>query len=146
MHKFIELFKLTGVSKYVGENLLIVQEQVTGVCKRLDSVRALHSEHVMDVLSGLGVGGACTASGLKGGLQGGADRPDSVLMKIEPVGIPGLERVQKEVTFCDLQQQGVAGGLIENVYQCAFEVFTVVVVGAHHNLPTNCNSIFKQDF
>ena len=36
MHKFIELFKWTGVSKYVGENLLIVQEQVTGVCKRLD--------------------------------------------------------------------------------------------------------------
>ena len=35
MHKFIELFKWTGVSKYVGENLLIVQEQVTGVARDL---------------------------------------------------------------------------------------------------------------
>ena len=41
MHKFIELFKRTGVSKYVRKNLLIMQEQVTGVCKRLDSVGAL---------------------------------------------------------------------------------------------------------
>ena len=53
MHKFIELFKQTGVSKYVGDNLLIVQKQVIGVCKRHDSVRGLHSEHVMDVLTGL---------------------------------------------------------------------------------------------
>ena len=55
MHKFIELFKWTGVSKYVGENLLIVQEQVTRVCKRLDSVRALRSNHMMDVLTGWGI-------------------------------------------------------------------------------------------
>ena len=55
MHKFIELFKRTVVSKYIGENLLIVQKQVTGVCKRLDSVGALHSEHMMDVLTGLGI-------------------------------------------------------------------------------------------
>ena len=33
----------------------MVQEQVTGVCKRLDSVGALHSEHVMDILTGLGI-------------------------------------------------------------------------------------------
>ncbi len=33
MHKFIELVKQTGVSNYVGENLLIVHEKVTGVCK-----------------------------------------------------------------------------------------------------------------
>ena len=35
MHKFIELFKRTVVAKYVGENLLIVQEQVTGVARDL---------------------------------------------------------------------------------------------------------------
>ena len=41
MHKYIKLFKWSGVYKYTGENLLVVQEQVTGVCKRLDSVGAL---------------------------------------------------------------------------------------------------------
>ena len=55
MHKFIEIFKRTGVSKYTGENLLVVQEQITGICKRLDSVGALCSEHVMDILTGLGI-------------------------------------------------------------------------------------------
>ncbi len=55
IHKFIELFEWTGVSKYVRENLLIVQEQVTGVYKRLDSVGALCSAHVMDVLIRLGI-------------------------------------------------------------------------------------------
>ena len=55
MHKFIEIFKRTGVSKYTGENLLVVQEQITGICKRLGSVGALSSEHVMDILTGLGI-------------------------------------------------------------------------------------------
>lgn len=55
MHKFIELFKRTGVSRFTGENLLVVQEQVTGVCKRLDSIGALRPEHVMDILSGLAI-------------------------------------------------------------------------------------------
>ena len=55
MHKFIEIFKRTGVSKYTGENLLVVQEQITGICKRLDSVGALHSEQVKDILTGLGI-------------------------------------------------------------------------------------------
>ncbi len=55
MHKFIEIFKRTGVSKYTGENLSVVQEQITGICKRLDSVGALRSEHVMDILTGLGI-------------------------------------------------------------------------------------------
>ena len=41
MHKFNELFKRTDVSKYVGGKLPIDQEQVTGVYKRLDSVKAL---------------------------------------------------------------------------------------------------------
>ena len=35
MHKFIEIFKRTGVSKYTGENLLVVQEQITGIANGL---------------------------------------------------------------------------------------------------------------
>jgi hypothetical protein len=53
MHRFLEIFKRTGVAKFTGENLLVVQEQLIGICKRLDSVGALRAEHVMDVLSGL---------------------------------------------------------------------------------------------
>ena len=55
MHKFIDLFKRTGVSRFTGENLLVVQEQITGVCKRLDTIGALRPEHVMDVLQGLSI-------------------------------------------------------------------------------------------
>ena len=55
MHKFIEIFNRTGVSKYTRENLLAVQEQITGISKRLDSVGALHSGHIMDILTGLGI-------------------------------------------------------------------------------------------
>ena len=40
MFKFIEIFKRTGVSRFTGENVLVVQEEVTGVCKRLDSIGA----------------------------------------------------------------------------------------------------------
>ena len=55
MFKFIEIFKRSGVSRFTGENVLVVQEEVTGVCKRLDSIGALRSEHVMDILTGLGI-------------------------------------------------------------------------------------------
>ena len=55
MFKFLDIFKRTGVSRFTGENVLVVQEEVTGVCKRLDSIGALRSEHVMDVLQGLGI-------------------------------------------------------------------------------------------
>ena len=55
MFKFIEIFKRSGISRFTGENVLVVQEEVTGVCKRLDSIGALRSEHVMDILTGLGI-------------------------------------------------------------------------------------------
>ncbi len=35
MHKVIEIFKRTGVSKYTGENLLVVQEQIAGIANGL---------------------------------------------------------------------------------------------------------------
>ena len=55
MYKFIEIFKRTGISRYTGENVLVAQEEVQGVCKRLDVIGGLRSEHVMDVLTGVGV-------------------------------------------------------------------------------------------
>lgn len=54
---FLDLFKRKGVARYTGENLIIIQEEVVGVCKRLDSVHALTDDHVLDVLTGLTIAG-----------------------------------------------------------------------------------------
>ena len=52
---FLDLFKRKGVARYTGENLIIIQEEVVGVCKRLDSVHALTDDHVLEVLTGLSI-------------------------------------------------------------------------------------------
>jgi hypothetical protein len=57
MLSFIEFFKKKGVARYTGENVLVVQEELLGVCRRLDAVGALTDEHVMDILTGLGICG-----------------------------------------------------------------------------------------
>jgi hypothetical protein len=59
MYKFLDIFRRNGVARYTGENVLVVSEEVLGVCKRLDAVGALLEEHVIDVLSGLSI---CTNS------------------------------------------------------------------------------------
>jgi len=55
MFKFLNIFKCNGVSRYTGKNMLVVSEEILGVCKWLDIVKALQEEHVMDVLSGLSI-------------------------------------------------------------------------------------------
>jgi hypothetical protein len=55
MLKFLEIFKRNGVSRYTGENVLVVSEEILGVCKRLDAVDALLDDHVFDVLAGLSI-------------------------------------------------------------------------------------------
>eukprot|EP00956_Cyclotella_meneghiniana_P028265 scaffold65213_cov39-Cyclotella_meneghiniana.AAC.4 len=57
MISFIEFFKRKGVARYTGENVLVVQEELLGVCRRLDAVGALTDEHVMDILTGLSICG-----------------------------------------------------------------------------------------
>jgi hypothetical protein len=57
MISFIEFFKKKGVARYTGENVLVVQEELLGVCRRLDAVNALTDEHVMDILTGLSICG-----------------------------------------------------------------------------------------
>jgi hypothetical protein len=46
------------------------------------------------VLSELGFGSACAASGLVGLRERVADRPDGDVVEVEPVGVPGLERLK----------------------------------------------------
>ena len=55
MLTFIEFFKKHGIAKYEGENVLVAAEQLLGVCKRLDAVKALTEEHVHDILTGLSI-------------------------------------------------------------------------------------------
>ena len=50
MFNFLDIFKRNGVSRYTGENVLVVSEEILGVCKWLDAVKALQEEHVTDVL------------------------------------------------------------------------------------------------
>eukprot|EP00956_Cyclotella_meneghiniana_P009509 scaffold13164_cov56-Cyclotella_meneghiniana.AAC.1 len=57
MISFIDFFKKKGVARYTGENILVVQEELLGVCRRLDAVGALTEEHVMDILTGLSICG-----------------------------------------------------------------------------------------
>ena len=63
MNKFLELFKRQGVARYTGESVLVVSEEVLGVCKRLDAVGALTDDHVLEVLSGLCI---CTNAKFRG--------------------------------------------------------------------------------
>jgi hypothetical protein len=55
MKKFLEIFKRNGVSRYTGENVLTVEAEISGVCKRLDAVGALTFDHVLEVLTGLAI-------------------------------------------------------------------------------------------
>ena len=55
MQKFLEIFNQNGVSQYSGENLLVLSKDIKGVCKRLDVVKVLTDENVLDVLSGLSI-------------------------------------------------------------------------------------------
>ena len=53
MLMLIDLIKRKGITQNMGENLLLVSEEVLYMCKYLDSVRALQEEHVIDILTGL---------------------------------------------------------------------------------------------
>ena len=49
LFKFLDIFKPNGVSHYTGKNVFVVAEEILGICKRLDAVKALQEEHVTDV-------------------------------------------------------------------------------------------------
>ena len=55
MLKFLDIFKRNGVSRYTGENVLVVSEEIMGVCKRLDAAKALTYDHVIEILMGLSI-------------------------------------------------------------------------------------------
>jgi hypothetical protein len=55
MIKFLEIFKRNGVSRYSGENVFVVEEELIGVTKRLNAVGALTDDHVLEVLTGLSI-------------------------------------------------------------------------------------------
>ena len=52
MFKFLDIFRQNKVSCYTGKNVFMVSEEILGVCKLLDMVKALQEEHMMYVLSG----------------------------------------------------------------------------------------------
>ena len=55
MYKFLDIFKRQGVSRYIGESVLVASEEILAVCKRLDAVNALQEEHITDILTGLSI-------------------------------------------------------------------------------------------
>ena len=55
MLDFIDIFKTKGLANYAAENVLQASEELSGVCKRLDAVRALTDEHVFDVCLGMSI-------------------------------------------------------------------------------------------
>lgn len=57
MLAFLGIFKRKGVARYTGENIIVVEEEVIGICKRLASVGALLEEHVIDILQGMTICG-----------------------------------------------------------------------------------------
>ena len=52
---FVDLFKARGLTRYTGENMLMASEELLGVLKRLNSIKAVTDEHVHDVLHGLSI-------------------------------------------------------------------------------------------
>ena len=53
MLDFIALFKRRGVARYTGENVMVVEEELQCVGKRLSADGSLTHDHVIDVLTGL---------------------------------------------------------------------------------------------
>ena len=53
MITFLDIFKKKGIALYMGENVLVISEELLGVCRQLDAINALHEENVMDILTGL---------------------------------------------------------------------------------------------
>ena len=60
MLTFLDLFKHKDVAQYTGENIMLISEELLGVCKWLDVVQALQEEHMTDILMGLSIfGNSC---------------------------------------------------------------------------------------
>ena len=55
MLSFLDRFHKLGIASYQGENILLASEEVLGVCRRLNSINAITSEHIHDVLVGLSI-------------------------------------------------------------------------------------------
>lgn len=52
---FLDLFRRKGIARYSGENVMIVRNELVGICKRLHVAKALTEEHVFDILTGLAI-------------------------------------------------------------------------------------------
>ncbi len=55
MYKFLDIFKQNVMSQYSGESVLVVSEEILGLCKPLDAVKAMQEENVINVLPGLSI-------------------------------------------------------------------------------------------
>ena len=55
MLSFLDRFHRLGIASYQGENVLLASEEILGVCRRLNSINAITSEHIHDVLVGLSI-------------------------------------------------------------------------------------------
>ena len=134
MITFLGLFRRKGVARYAGENLVLVREEVLGICKRLDAVGALRHENVMDVLTGLSI---CTNFRFKGmftHLKQAADLDNLTILPGIEYNSTALEMIEvilnKAVAHYDaLCTSGLwnktnrggpsgLGALVENVNKC----------------------------
>ena len=50
---YLQYWKTKGLARVTGENMVQAQLLILGACKRLDAVRELHMDYVIDVLEGL---------------------------------------------------------------------------------------------
>jgi len=50
---YLQFWKTKGLARVTGENMVQAQLLILGACKRLDAVRELHMDYVIDVLEGL---------------------------------------------------------------------------------------------
>ena len=53
LKKYLKIFEEKGLRRIRGENVAIAEKEVNAVCARLNEVKALPDETVVDVLTGL---------------------------------------------------------------------------------------------
>ena len=104
MLEFIALFKRRGVARYTGENILVIEEELQCVSKRLAADGSLTHDHVIDILTGLCI---CSNTKFKSVFQhllsnAELDCLDLVLptIPVDPTPLETLEAVLQKA--CDM--------------------------------------------
>lgn len=57
MFIFLSIFRKNGIVRYMGEHVLVLLEELLGVCRHLDAIGTLLDKHVIDILTGLTICG-----------------------------------------------------------------------------------------